>query len=249
MPEPHYKPTKEELRANIAASQEALDNLPPEEPIPSEPVPSEPIPTPSKPIPGVDYKKRYSDSTREAQRLAIKNKELNKAIEEAGGVAEPQEEELKQEYAEWDEMTPTEQRLAKDNLLNKKKFDIIQGATAKFKQVDDWAEKVDTYVGDPRTLIAHPELERKTEEFKEFASQPTWQNVDFDNIVLGFIGDLSKNKIKHKGQMFPTGQGGGAVEPTKPSDGKISAAQGRSLMKTDYKKFKEMLKSGKIRNE
>lgn len=264
MAELHHKPTKAELEANAQAALAALENPEPTEPEPSEPIPSAPIPSdpvpsepdtsepsPSAPIPSaeIDYKKRYSDSTREAQRLAQKNKGLAKSIADAAAIQEVTDEDVQAEYPEWNDMTPTEQRLAKDNILSKKRFELIEQATSQFKNIDDWTEKVDTYVGNPVTLNKHPELEGKVDEFKEFANRPTWQNIDFDNIILGFLGEQAKNKVPKKGKMFPTGGGGGAVEPTKPSDGKISAAEGRTLMKTDYQKFKQMLKDGKIRNE
>jgi hypothetical protein len=52
-------------------------------------------------------------------------------------------------------------------------------------------------------------------------------------------------KPKNKGKMFETGSGG-PNERVKPKGDKISLAEARTLMKNDYKKYKEFLISGKI---
>lgn len=259
----HVKPSKEELKANMEAAAAALETLPPEEPVVETPVietaTEESIVETPKEKPSEeeiviepekeDFRKRYADSTREAQQLAFKNKELNRAIEDAAGVPLPTEDELRKEYSEWEEMTPTEQRLASDNFQNKRKFELIHGATEKFKQVDEWNEKVDEFITDPKALIAHPELEGKIDDFKMFASKPSRRGWDFEDVVLAFNGEVAKNKpLPKKGKMFETGVGGNK-EPAKADDGKLSVDEGRKLMKTDYKKYVQLLKEHKIRNE
>lgn len=196
-----------------------------------------------------DTKKKFSNSSREAQVLGFKEKELAKAQEQADQLPEPTDEEMKAIYPNWDEIDKLTQDLAKDRVLNKKKNEIIQGARAKFKDVQDWTEKVDTYIGNPQTLIDHPELEGKTEDFKAFASKPSRKGVEFDDLVLAFMGDLAKNKpAPKKGGMFPTG-GSRTPEPPKPKDDTLSPAEGEQLRLTDYKKYVQMLKAHKIRNE
>ena len=271
----HIKPSKEELQANINASLSELETTPPTPPTPpTEPPatppaveppkapedktpptpptpPTEPPATPpAKPAEeDIDWKKKFSESARENQVQGFKNKEINTAYEEASKVNDVAEEELKKEYGEWDDMTATEQKLAKDNLINKKRFDIVNTAISKFKDVDQWSEKIDTFVGDPKVLIAHPELEGKVEEFKNFASKPTRRGVELEDLVLAFSGELAKNPPKpKKGEMFPTGSAGVKDTP-KPKNDKLSPMESRALMQSDYKKWKELLIAGKISNE
>lgn len=260
----HTKPSKEELQANIDKAAAALETPPAPSPSPSQavpspskavpsssqavPSPSAPVPSPS-PTPGVDYKKRYSDSSREAHVIASKNREMNKAVEDAANLPEPTEDELKAAYSEWDDMTPTEQRLAKDNLLNKKKFDVIHQATEKYKKVDEWQDKVVAFVEDPKTITKNPELDGKEEEFKTFASKPSRVGVDFDDLILAFLGEESKSNPKpKKGQMFPTGSGGPNDRP-QPKDKRLSVEEGRRLRLNNYNEFKRQLKAKNIKNE
>lgn len=251
----HHKPTKEEMKREMDKSLADLDKLPPEGDTPPADPPQDP-PTPpagdppTPPAkPPIDYKAKFEASSREAQVIGFKNKEVNKAIEEAGALPEPTEDEMKALHGNWDELDSTMKGLLKDNLLSKRKFELIHTATSKFKEVDQWNEKVDTYVQDPATLANHPELEGKQEEFKAFASKPTRRGVDFDDLVLAFQGEQAKTKLPpKKGQMFEQGSGGPATPPA-PKDDKLSPAEGEALRKSDYKKFVQLLKAGKIRNE
>lgn len=267
----HKKPSSDELKQGIKAAEDALETPPapvtppetppapvtppappvsPETPPETPPAPVIPPETPPAPVtPPVDYKKKFAESTREAQVQGFKNKEIQRAVDAAAEITEPTEEDLKVEYPEWDDLTATEQKLAKDNLLNKRRFELVHEATAKFKKVDEWNEAVDGYVGDPKTLIAHPELEGKIEEFKQFASKPTRRGTDIEDLVLAFAGEQAKVVTPpHKGGMFPAGSAG-LKTPVVPVDDKLSVEEGRALMKTNYKLWKEKLLAGKIKNE
>jgi hypothetical protein len=269
----HKKPTAEELDAQIKATQEELDKLddpkpqdePSKEEVPSEEIPQEEdskevIPaktnegdvdgdTDGEQKPTEDYRKKFTESTREAQVLRAKNKKLQEAIQNAGSLPEPTEQELQAEFPEWEEMTATERRLAKDSILNRRRFDAINSAALEGKNIDEWNQKVDEFVDDPKTLIANPELEGKQEEFKRFSAKPTRRGLDFDDLVLAFLGDVQKNRpAPKKGSMFPSGSAG-PNDTMKPKDNRLSIEEASVLMQTDYKKYKEYLMAGKIKME
>lgn len=262
IPEPTPTPTPEPAPTpEVAPVPVPADSTPAELPTPPTPTPevatppeSTPTPEPApatppvEPEPGsVDWKKRYGDSSREAIILSVKNKELNSAIDLAANLPEPTDEEMTTAYSDWEDLTDTQRKIAKESLLNKKRFELINGATQKYKKVEDWHEKVDTYVGDPRTLIANPQLEGKVEEFKVFASKPTRVGMDFEDLVLAFLGEEAKNiKPTHKGQeMFPSGSAGSKIIPQVPSD-KLTVAQGAALLQSNPEEWKRLGKAGKI---
>jgi hypothetical protein len=269
----HVKPSKEELQANIDASLKNLDTTPPEPPKAGDEPPAIPPATPPTPpkaddttppepqkagdeppatppaTQDVDWEKKFSASSREAQVQGFKLKAINEAYEEASKITDITEEELKKENPDWEDMTDTEKRLAKSILITAKKNDIVNSAINKFRDVDEWDGKISTFIEDPKTLIAHPELEGKAEEFKSFASKPTRRGVEFEDLVLAFSGEQAKNKpAPKKGEMFPTGSGG-QKDPPKPKSEKLSPTESRALMQSDYKKWKELLLAGKIANE
>lgn len=259
----HKKPTKEELEAGVKSATEELNNTPATPEPPVTPEPTEAVtpelsmePSPSTEIPESDnpsdenyWKNKLAASASEAQKLSRKNKEIKEAVEGAASIPEPTDEEMSKEYSDWEFLTDTEKRLSRDNFLNKKRFQLINEATSKMKVEDVWDEKFDAYVDDPKVLVNHPELEGKIGEFKQFAGKPSRKAVDFEDLVLAFIGERKLNKpAPKKGQMFETGSSG-LNEPIKPKDNKLSVEEGRALMKADYKKWKEYLQAGKIKNE
>lgn len=259
----HKKPTNEELEENIKKSVEQVEAEAPEEDTPVEgpddsvdkdkiqeespveetpPQEEEPEPTPE---PIIDYKKKYTESKREALVIQSRNKKLSEAVDQASQIDNPTEEEMTVEFPDWDVMNETERRLATDNVINKRRFEAIHKASQEGKDITDWNDKVDKYIDDPKTLIANPSLEGKTDDFKIFASKPTRRGIDFTDLVSAFLYEMEKVTKPSKGKMFETGSGGPNTSP-KPKSDKITLSEARVLMKTDYKKYKEYLTEGKI---
>jgi len=196
-----------------------------------------------EPVEKTDYKKRYSDSSREAQSLHKKNKKINEAIDEAGKLPDPTEEELKAEYSDWDVMSDTERKLIKETAISNRRFAHIHKVTEEFRSMDAWAKKVDEFVTDPANLKDNPALEGKEKEFKTYATdRESRQGADFEDLVAGFLYSV-KTEAPKKGKMFETGTGGPAAKP-KPK--KIPIEEAALIRKTDYNKWKRLLKAGKI---
>jgi hypothetical protein len=252
------KPTQEELEAKAqkaADEAEALKPKPDEEPeTPSEPAveptpaPSVPDEEPKPPKEEPDYKKKSIEQARENIILNAKNEKsekLNKAVDEAAQITEIPEEEIKKDYPEWDDMTETEKRLAKENYRNNKRFEVIHKAALEGKNIEEWNKKVETFITDPGTLADNPDLEGKEEAFKSFAGKPTRRGVDFETLVSAFLHDESKVVKKNKGAMLEQGSGG-PNDKAKPKSDKITLEQARHLRQTNYAKYTELLRAGKI---
>ncbi len=259
----HVKPTKEELATNAQKAleeAEALKNTPePLETPPSEPVPSEPIPTPppsepipSEPVPSKEIikdvaqreKERLIASAQEAQILHAKNKKMTEALEKAMSEAEPTDDEIVKEFPDWDVMSDFEKKMARESLTNKKRMSALDEIVKENKDLESWQTKVDEFITDPANLNKHPELDGKLDEFKLFATKPTRRNIDFEDLVPAFLYGMKPEPPK-KGKMFETGSGG-PNDKGKPKGDKINIDEARILRNTDYNKYREMLKAGKI---
>ena len=110
---------------------------------------------------------RYKASTQEGQVLHLKNEKITKTVLEAKNLPEPTEDELKQSFPEWDDMTPTEQRLAKTSVQSERKFSKVYEAIQEGQKIDEWAKKVDEFL-----LTGVTEFKRLSgneDEFKSFA--------------------------------------------------------------------------------
>lgn len=268
----HKTPTKEELAEQARVLVEEAEELSKETPEPEEDPEPEPTPDP-EPQPEPEPKKEEPEkeeeveeeepketpeektarlekenkaSSREAQKIYAKNRVMNQAIIEAEDIPTPTEEDLSKEIGEdkWDVMSDVERELFKETVISRKWRAKIKEAGDQATKIEKWNESVDAFIGDPNIITANPALDGKQEAFSEFASKPENNSVPFKILVSAFLFEESTKK-GHKGQMFPTGSGGPNVKD-KPKSDKLSIEEGRALRESDYAKWKEYLKSGKL---
>lgn len=236
-------PEDEEVETPVTTPPADPPVTPPVTPTPA-PTPNpnpQPAPTPApnpEPAKPIDYERKSTESAREAMILVGRNKKFTTAVDEAANLPEPTVEDLKSEYPEWDSMTQTEQRLAKDNLVNKRKFDRVHQAVEETKKVEEWADSVDKYLAEnPNT-----ELEGKEEAFKSYCMKPTKRGLDFETLVAAFLY-TQPAATQHKGSLLETGTGGPKDSP-KPKE--YSAEEAASIRKRDPKLYKRLVMEGKI---
>lgn len=192
-----------------------------------------------------DYKKKFVESTRESQILASRNRKMTEVLEQADKLPDPTPEELKAQFPDWELIDPVQQTLIKDSIKNKKIFSMLGQVTKESKDIEAWNAKVDEFVNDPKTLIAHPDLEGKQDDLKVYATKATRRGVDFEDIVASFLFSESKTKTKNKGSMFQAPTAGPST-PVKPKTDKITMAEAMVLKQTNFNKYKEFLVAGKI---
>ena len=270
----HQKPTEEELQAGIDAAlkeetptektednQEDQDNpqVVEEEEVEEETQVEEEVeeeeveeekeqPKDEK----VDFEKRYKDSSREAHILAEGKKILEQEIDDAQSLPAPTEDDLRADLRkdgiEFEDLSDFEKKLAKDNLhqknINNAIREIRNKAKADEERIDARSKEAETFSIHPDILKKFPKLEGRQEEFVAYASKPTRLVLDLEDLAKLFIVDLPEPK-KNKGKMFEPGNGGPSDKP-KPKSYKISVEQSEILRNTDYKKYIEYLKQGRI---
>lgn len=191
------------------------------------------------------YKKKFSASSRENQKINAKNRVINKALIDAEEVPEPTEEELVKEYPDWELMSDIEKTLAKETVVTRRWREVIKQAKDQATKIEKWTDSVVEYIEDPKTLLAFPQLEGKTEDFKDYATLDENNNVPFSVLIPAFLFQESTNNKPHKGKMFERSGGGDKTKP-KLNDGKISLEDARKLRETNYDLWKQKLKEGKI---
>ena len=259
MPKSHQKPTKEELKEKekialeatpltepeLEAEPESEPETTPEPEQTSEPEPESPPEAKVEPEPAPELKKKLSASARENQKIYAKNRVLNQALADVDEIPEPTDEQLFAEFKDWDVMSDIERTLARETVISRRWRFRIKEAQDQAKKIEKWNESVNTFVDDPKTLNDNPELEGKQEEFRTFATRESNNSVPFDILVGAFLHEQSKDGKPHKERMFETGSGGPNDKPQPKSD-KISLEDARKLRDSNYGKYKEMLRAGKI---
>lgn len=242
---------------------------PKEEPKPSEPIPSEPIPSetkPSKPAPESPPLKpravsdeetqeqkdqRYKAQQAETQIQAEKNKDLISKIDQASQLPEPTEQELrdyvKSKGSDWDELTVFEQAMAKDTLLSNRRFSLVNEAVQTTKKIDEWANRVDSFIDATDGKPEFVKLSGHEAEFRKFAMKEAHRGVAIDSLLLpAFLSTLPEPK-KVRGSLFE--DKGGGESPDK-NVGKITDADtNRTLRETNPREWRRQVKAGNIKIE
>jgi hypothetical protein len=229
-----------ELDDNLKELDMPADDKP-EDDKPLEDAPADDKPEDDRPPvdipPQEDFKKRFAESTREAQILYAKNKKTMETIQEAGKVAEPTEDEMKVQFPDWDLMSDTEKSLSKRVYKGEKALGMITQISEESKKVDEWNGKVDTFVDDPESAQKYPKLAGREAEFKAFASKPTRVGVDFEVLVNAFSYELNTGG-GHK-TLFNNGSGGDKPQSTTPT-----AEDASTLRKTNPREWERRSKAG-----
>lgn len=192
------------------------------------------------------YSKRYADSTRENQILNAKNKSIMDRLDKARQITEVSEEELQREFPEWNEMTTTEQRMAKRLYLQEKRFTFIDEAVEQTRQIDAWSDKVQEFLDDDTTTQTYKDLQGREAEFKLFATKPTRVGVPLADVVAAFLYDASKTPVKkHKGSLLATAGGARGGAPKAPN--RYTAQDMATLRKENPKKWAQLVKAKKFK--
>lgn len=200
-----------------------------------------------KPEP-IDYKEKFRESSREALALHFKNEKLINTIDEASQLTEPTEKEL-QDYAkelgaEYDDLDTFSQNIIKKNLLNERRFETINKVNKEYKNVQEWVNKVDDFMGATETIAQYPEIVDNADEFRKFSLKQSRRGADLQDLATAFLYGLGKNSTqKKKGSMLMSGNRG---NPT-PQEKRIDERQVASLRQKNPKEYRRLIKMGKIK--
>jgi ABC-type phosphate transport system substrate-binding protein len=145
----------------------------------------------------------------------------------------------------WDIATDIEKESLRETQISKAWRSKIKAASDQATKIEKWSESVDTYIDDPITLNDNPELEGKTEEFRNYANEAENNSVPFKVLVGSFLHLQSQAKTHNKGKMFERAKGGSNEKP-KLKNGKITLEEARVLRETNYDLYKQKLNANLI---
>lgn len=194
-----------------------------------------------------DKEKKYRSQQTEAQIQAERNRVINNKVEEAKNLPEPTEDELrafvKEDGAEWDELTNFEQSQARRSFKAERKLSLVTEAVQEGKKVDEWAEKVDEFIDSTDGKPEFVQLSGNEAEFKKFAMKESHRGAPIDILLSAFLHNLPA-KPKTRGALFNTGGGG---ERQEAKTGIVDAEKAKSLRESDPREYKRQVKAGKIK--
>lgn len=181
--------------------------------------------------PEVDYKKKFSDSAREVQRLLEEDKLRQEKIAELEAkLAETSENladrEFSQKYPEWEMMTETEKTLAKE-------IDSLKKESLKAKEEKAWQNDFQ------KAKSKFPKLSGREDEFKEFCYKYP-KSIDAETLAKSFLFEEETPQPK-KGLEKPTS---GSKVPPKSG---YSLEDIKNLRESDFKTYIKLIRQGKIK--
>lgn len=194
-----------------------------------------------------DYQDKFKNSAREALILHARNKQFQESVEKASSINEVSDDEVV-EYAKSrniDLETLEDYQLAiiKDTIINNKRFSVIKQTAEESKEIDQWADKVDTFVSDERNLEQYPEIAGQENEFREFCMKPSRRGLEMDILAKAFLFDVDKAPAKKRSLLLSGGNGGSSAPKPKP----MTADDAKLLRTTNPRKYNQLVKEGKIK--
>jgi hypothetical protein len=251
---------KEELQEVV---QEAVAETAPEE-IVNEEVPSsvesiaeEPKEEPKEvkeveqPKPSVDYKEKYSESSKEALTQYFKNKKLTSVIEESNSLPEPTDEEMvifaRSKGTNYDELDDFSKGMLKEVLWSKKKTDKVNEIVKESRNMDDWADKVVSFTESVEVAAKYPLVEEHAEDFRRFCMRNQRIGMDLEDLATSFLYGLASMPVKKPTKGSVLLSGGGGVAEEKPAG--LTDEDAKHIRETNPKEYRRLIKQGKIRLE
>jgi len=161
-----------------------------------EPTPIETPPAVEEPKPAeVDYKKKFSESSREVQRLLEEDK-LNKArlaeteakLEQASAI--PSEDDLSRKYPDWELLTDAEKAIYRR--VETQERDLVE-----LKEERAWQKDFS------KAKSRFPQLAEREQEFKDYCYKYP-RSVDALTLAKSFLFDEAKTEPQRKGLESPT---------------------------------------------
>lgn len=202
--------------------------------------PNTQTPPPADPVPPIDYEKKFGESTRENQILAaqLEQERLKNARREL--TTEPTDSELLAAFPEWDLMTDTEKRLARESFAAKRISSTLFAEREQEKAERQWNTDLEL------TIAQNPSLQGKELAFKEFAKKPTHRGAPLGTLVSAFLFESSAPSSTPASTPAPTepqpglpGGNGGPRGTEKPK--LLTGEELKQLRETDEKAWREYI--------
>ncbi len=230
----------DDTETDTEGSEEATEDKQPEETTTTPPTDTETA---------EDKEKRYKAQQTEAQIQAARARVLSDKVDEAAKIGDPTTEELKQ-YAtskglDWDDMTPTEQVLAKDTYIARKQFALVNESVQATKKIDEWATKVDEFIDSTDGKPEFVQLSSHEADFRKFAMKESHRGTPIDILLGAFLHQLPPTK-KVRGSLFE--RAGGGEKDANPAIMNDSDSVAK-LRENDPREYRRRVKAGLIKLE
>lgn len=218
-----------------------------------EEAPADPVPpvTPKPEVPPVDYRKKFSESTRRNQIVESKFVELQKVLGDITKQEIPTDQEMTAVDPDWEYRSDYEKNQALKLVVLERRQNLIFNTVGSISKESEFAEKIHTFIE------SSPDLKGKEEKFYDFATDPKNQGASPEVLLKAFLYEVKddttvtpvttdpKPKVVEKAPRLNTSTPqGGSPKPKK--EGAYSDEEIKVIRTTDHKKYNKLVREGKI---
>jgi len=198
---------------------------------------------------GVEYwKNKFTESSREAQVLAEREKETKRKLEEATKPKEVTDDLMKQKYPDWDSYDDGVKAALKNTVVQDQKITALEQGQSEYLNERKWQSQIDGF------LAENDETEKISikdkDAFKKYCNKPERKGMNLDILAAAFayeVGTTAPAKPeKKKGSMLETGSGQGATQKHKTDKKEYTADDAKMLRQNNPKEYERLVRSGKL---
>lgn len=198
---------------------------------------------------GAEYwKQKFTESSREAQILAEREKEAKRKLEEATKPKEITDETMKQKYPDWDNYDDGVKAALKNTVIQEQKINELEKGQSEYLNERKWQGQIDSF------LAENDETEKivikDKEAFKKYCNKPERKGMNLDILAAAFayeVGTTAPAKPeKKKGSMLESGSGAGATGKHKTDKKEYTAEDAKMLRQNNPKEYERLVRSGKL---
>lgn len=195
---------------------------------------------PVTPSPTIDYKEKFSNSSREAQILAQKLKETEALLGKLTSENIPSDEEIARTVPGYEYMSDGEKYLVKRQMAVENESRRTTLTTERKRLQDEYKQQIDTMV------VSDPRLKGKEDAFREFISKPSRAGVDGETLLSAFLFDA--NASAPSTTTPPTrpglarGVGGSQINSPEQNKSGYTEEQIAFMRKNEPKKYMDLVR-------
>lgn len=243
-----------EIQTPVEGTEQAVeipdDNIESQEPeTPQTPEVEQEIEQPVQPEPAQpaqpDYKNKFVESQREAilqnERLKQKDAHISKLTTKDT----PTDDEMRSLYPQWDQLDDYNRSVLTDMVETRKRAIRAEQRTDALERKREFEDSLVDFVDSPPQEFKG--LKGKESEFKRFAQRKANIGLPLDTLAKAFLFDIQDEiQPEHKPVVTPGLERGSGGPRSAPKPAKVSLEEAATIRKTDYKRYMELVKAGKI---
>lgn len=218
--------------------------------VPTVPEPAQPVtPTAPAPVPEIDYKKKFSESTRRNQIVESQFKELQKVLGDITKQEIPTDEEMVKLVPDWEYLTDREKNGERKLVVLERRQNHMLNTFSSIAKETETYSQLEAFVG------TEPRLKGKEADFYEFATDPRNTGASLEVLVNAFLFETTPivdttpvvTPVEAVPPSLERGNPSGNLPPIPTGNQEMSEDELKLLRTTDPRKYNEMIRTGKIK--